>query len=83
MARVAAVFLIVIFPGACGVVPSHDIKPTPAFVQAGVQPGDRVEILTRDGRKHVVVVTEVTESEIRSADETVTITSIISLKKSF
>lgn len=40
-------------------VPSHSIRPYPSFIQAGVAPGDRVEIVTSDGRELAFTVERV------------------------
>jgi len=49
---------------ACSVTPSHDIRPHPDHIRAGVQVGDTVEIVTAGGREVTLVVSDVRGSEL-------------------
>lgn len=61
---IAILILAVLAVGSCSVMPRHDILPRPEHIRAGVEPGDTVEIETRDGRKLKMVVTEVRATAI-------------------
>ena len=67
---------------ACAqVTPSHEIPAKPDYVKAGVQVGDSVEITTRDGTLHKIVVEEVTVDAIKGQGVSIRITDIEKLVK--
>lgn len=81
MSRLLTTLVLAMLVGSCSVVPAHDIKPTPPFVMAGVQPGDRVEITTKDGQQYELIVTEVSAVSIKSENQAVVIADIDTLTK--
>lgn len=54
--------LIAILMSACA--PARPVKPYANHIQAGIEPGDRVELVTMDGRELEFVVTRVTAATI-------------------
>ena len=44
---------------AIACTPTHNVKPLPNFVNAGLAPGDRVTVTTHDDEKHEFVITEI------------------------
>ncbi len=76
-----ALALVALSLTACGVTPRHEIPPKPAFIRAGVEPGDTVEIETKDGRELEVLVTEVRTSSIVGEHDTVDFRDIASIAK--
>lgn len=63
------------------VTPSHDILPRPNHIQAGVHPGDVVEITTKDGKEHKFTVVSVGSLGVESPDGTILYGEITSIKK--
>ena len=62
--------------GSCSWAPLHDIRPRPDYIKAGVQPGDTVEIETKDGEKVSFVVTEVEATAVVGENERVRFSDI-------
>lgn len=62
-------------------VPTHTVKPLPNFVKVGVQVGDKVSVVTRDGRKSEFVVREVTDRHLSGDDETFLLAELESIEK--
>ena len=76
---VAAVALLV--SSCSSVTPAHDILPRPNHIQAGVQPGDTVEITTRDGKEHKFAVVSVGPLGVESPEGTILYGEIVSIRK--
>lgn len=49
---------VAVLLAAC--VPAHPVRPYPDHIRAGIEPGDRVEIVTHDGQEHAFIVERVT-----------------------
>jgi len=73
--------LLVVVCACAQVVPSHDIPAKPEYIRAGVKPGDSVQITTRDGEVHRIVVEEVTADAIRGPETKVRFSDIEKLVK--
>lgn len=65
----------------CGLVPAHEIPIRDEYIQAGVQPGDKIEVTTDDGTRHRLLVTSVGSKSIESADESIAFEDIDKLVK--
>jgi len=74
--RVAAIVLLGATVAACSYAPLHDIRVKPEYIKAGVQPGDTVEIETKDGKTRKFVVTSVSATVIEGEDGPVPISDI-------
>ena len=61
--------------------PMHTVKPLPDFVSVGLEPGDRIEVTTRGGTTHEVVVEEVRRDRIVGADQEYLLEDLVSIKK--
>jgi hypothetical protein len=81
MPKLALLVLCVFVLNACGITPSHEIKPRPDHIKVGVQAGDKLEIVTNGGEQIELVVVEVTSSSIKSADRDVAFRDIEKLTK--
>lgn len=60
-------------------MPLHDIPVRPDYIQAGVKPGDNVEIITRNGEKRTFEVTDVTVNAVLGDTERVLISDMQSI----
>ncbi len=67
--------------GCSHVVPSHDIRAKPAYIQAGVQSGDLVEITTKEGNYRDFVVKDVGTDAIEGPSENIRFNEIESIVK--
>lgn len=66
---------------ACGWAPRQEIKPKPNYIQAAVEPGDTVEIETRQGEKITFEVSDVTTDAIVGDTERVEFGDIARISK--
>ena len=66
---------------ACGWAPKHEIKPKPNYIQAGVQPGDTVEIETANGDKLEFEVKDVTADAVVGEQQRVPFSEIVAISK--
>ena len=66
---------------ACVYTPRHEIRPEPAHIRAGVAPGDRVEVVTLDGRQLEFEVTAVENDALVGGGERVSFLDIAALFK--
>lgn len=53
---------------ACSYTPKHQIPVHPLFVEAGVKPGDEIEIITTDGERLRFVVIDVSDETLTGKD---------------
>ena len=66
---------------AAGCAQKYTVKPLPDFVDAAIEPGDKVEVTTYGGDTYKFEVTEVTKTALHSKDHTVRLVEIADLKK--
>ena len=66
---------------ACSVTPRHTVLPYPEHVRAGIEAGNKVEIVTRDGRDISMIVTDVTSTAIVGHGQSVLFDDIATLEK--
>ncbi len=57
------------------------VRPYPEFVQAEIEPGDKLRIETRDGLRSKLVVVAVREDRIIGDQQTILLDDIVSLEK--
>ena len=69
----------VLFFAACA--PMHTVKPLPNFVRTGIQPGDKVSVLTRSGETRDFVVREVHADRLTADDAEYLLKDLVSIKK--
>ena len=62
--------------GCAQITPAHEIRVKPAYIHAGVQAGDLVEIKTTDGKYRKFVVEDVATNTIKGPTETILFTDI-------
>ena len=74
-----AVLGVAAFCVAC--VPTHNVKPLPNFVDAAIEPGDKVIITTVSGETIEFVVTEVDDTTLHGEDRQVALIEIAKLEK--
>jgi hypothetical protein len=80
MIKTAAMLILMGAVCACAqVVPSHDIPVLPDHINAGIEVGDTVEILTKDGEFRRFVVTRVGVNTIEGDSDLVRFGDITSL----
>jgi len=75
-ARLMTVLVLSAAIAACSYAPLQDIRVKPEFIKAGVQPGDTVEIETKDGKTRKFVVTSVSATVIEGEDNRVPLSDI-------
>lgn len=75
------VLLAALGTGGCSIVPSHEIPVHEAYIHAGVQAGDKLEVTTEDGRKRKLVVTAVGRDSLSGPDEVIHFADIRKLVK--
>ena len=75
------VLLSLLALSACVYTPRHEIKTDPAHIRAGVEPGDRVEVVTLDGRQLEFEVTVVENDALLGDAERVSFLDIAALYK--
>lgn len=73
------ILLLMFLLSACAYTPSHQIPVHPRFVQAGIDPGDEIEVTTNDGKQLRFVVTEVSDDSLAGEEIVVPLTDIESL----
>lgn len=73
--------LLLLLLASCGWAPEHEIRPRPDFIQAGVEPGESVEIVTNDGNTHSFEVTAVTPTALEGATQRIEYADIKSISK--
>lgn len=61
--------------------PAHNIKPLPNFVEAGLEPGDRVVVTTLDGDTSDFVVTDIRDATIFGEDYEIPLSDIARIQK--
>lgn len=66
---------------ACSITPRQTVLPYPEHIRVGIEAGDNVEIVTRDGRHIVMVVARLTNEEIVGRETTVAFDAIETLEK--
>lgn len=68
---------------ACAIActPTHNVKPLPNFVSAGLEPGDRVTVTTHDDKEHEFVITEIREDILIGDDAEFALQDIASIQK--
>ena len=66
---------------SCSVAPRHEILPRPDHIRVGVEPGDRLEIETRDGQELKMVVVEVRGTTIVGEESTVDFADVAVIAK--
>lgn len=81
MSRFSLLIVSLFLLNSCGITPSHDIKPKPEHIKAGVQVGDKIEIVTKDGEEIDMVVTDVSASALESENRRVLFLEIEKLTK--
>lgn len=83
MSRAAtiALTLMLVIVASCGWAPEHEIRPRPDFIQAGVEPGDTVEIETTDGETIEFEVTDVTADALEGDGRRVPYSEIAAISK--
>jgi len=62
--------------GCAQITPAHEIRAKPAFIHAGIQVGDLVEITTNDGKYRKFVVEDVATNTIEGPTETIRFSDI-------
>ena len=62
--RTAGIAILSVAVAACSYAPLQDVRAKPEHIQAGVKPGDRVEIETKDGESVEFVVTAVSADAV-------------------
>ena len=62
--RLLLILLLGLFAGSCGYTPAHDIPAKPAYIQAGVKPGDTIVVRRKNGDEITAVVEEVRATAI-------------------
>lgn len=79
----ATLFLVLVsgLLGSCAWAPLHDIRPREDYITAGVQVGDKVEIVTRDGNSYKFEVTEISSTVIAGKNHRVAFTNIEKIGK--
>lgn len=80
-AGVAPLCCILLLSAACTIVPQQEVLPYPDHVIAGLEPGDKVEIVRRDGRNINTVVNEVSVYSIVGEGEEIPLIDIVSISK--
>ncbi len=73
------ILLLMFLLSACSYTPSHQIPVHPRFIEAGVDPGDEIEVTTKDGRQLRFVVTEVSDDTLAGDDVLMPLADIESL----
>ena len=82
MYRALQVILILVAVGGCAaVMPSHNIPVRPDYIEAGVQPGDTLEITMFDGEERTIEVLGVRTDAFETADGDIAIADIRSIVK--
>lgn len=66
---------------ACSYTPRHEVRNKPEYIRAGVQPGETVEIVTKDGRELEFVVTDIEENAVVGEQARVEFADIQSIAK--
>ena len=61
--------------------PMHTVKPLPNFVEAAIEPGDKVRITTVSGEEIEMIVTEVDEKTLHGEERSIALIEITELKK--
>lgn len=79
--RHKTIALLAIFAAVAACAPSHVVRPLPDFVDVAIQPGDTVIVTTHARETVELVVTEVTEKSIHSADREIELIDIAELRK--
>jgi hypothetical protein len=74
-----AVLVVAAICVACA--PMHTVKPLPDFVEAAIEPGDKVRITTVSGEEIEMIVTEVDEKTLHSGERSIALIEIAELKK--
>lgn len=72
-----AVFCVCL--AAC--TPAHNVKPLPNFVEAALEPGDKVSVTTQNGETREFVVTEIRDGVIYGEDHEIPLSDIHKLQK--
>lgn len=71
ISRHVLVFVAVLVVCSCGYTPAHDIPVKPKYIQAGVKPGDTIDVTTYDGVETTMVVTEVRATAVAGEGQVV------------
>lgn len=76
-------FILVVIWIACAIActPTHNVKPLPNFVNAGLEPGDRVSVTTHDDTEHEFVITEIRGDVLLGDDVAFGLQDIASIRK--
>jgi len=76
-------FILVAVSIACAVActPTHNVKPLPNFVNAGLEPGDHVTVTTHDGKEHEFIITEIRGDVLLGDDAEFALHDIASIHK--
>jgi len=76
-------FILVAVTIACAVActPTHNVKPLPNFVDAGLEPGDRVTITTHDGKEHEFIITEIRGDVLLGENAEIALQDVASIRK--
>ncbi len=76
-----AILILVAVGGCAAVTPSHNIPVRPDYIEAGVQPGDTLDITMLDGEERTIEVLDVRTDAIEAADGDIAIADIRSIVK--
>lgn len=79
ISRQALVFVAALVVCSCGYAPAHEIKAKPEFIQAGVKPGDTIDVTTHDGVETTIVVSEVRATAIAGENQVILFRDIESI----
>ena len=75
-ARFAGMAIAGLLVSACSYAPLHDVRVNPEYIKAGVRPGDKVEIETKEGKSVEFVVTVVTADAVEGGPVRVAISDM-------
>lgn len=82
MIRISLLVLLIVAAAGCSkITPTHNIPVKPDYIHAGVQPGDKIRITSKDGTVHNIEVTAVGKDTIESADMTIYFRDIESIER--
>lgn len=79
--RSRVVTIIACLLGMIACAPAHNVKPLPNFVEAALQPGDKVIVITKGGETVEFVITEIDGDVLKGADYEVALEDVEKLQK--
>lgn len=80
-AGVVALCCLLFLAAACTIVPQQEVLPYPDHVNAGLEPGDKIEIVLHDGRRINMIVKEVSANAVRGENEQIPLVDIARISK--